>query len=203
MTLVVVPRGPGFDKPYAIGKYETSVAEFNVFCEQSGECLPLPGGDARKPVTGVTRQAAERYAGWMSERASSSSGERVIYRLPTDKEWQHAAAADGEQASKGINCRPSGKLDMESGLLAARSGSVSLGMPLGRALVNVTFGEENGWGLVNPVGNAQEWVVTEAGLAARGGAYADRASRCSVAFSRSHDGSADQHTGFRLLRELN
>ena len=67
----------------------------------------------------------------------------------------------------------------------------------------MTFGEENGWGIVNPAGNAQEWVVTQEGLAARGGAYSDKASRCTVAFSRRHDGSADKYTGFRLLRELN
>ena len=95
-------------------------------------------------------------------------------------------------------------MDIASGLMARpRGGSVSLGTPLGRALVSVTFGEENGWGIVNPAGNAQEWVLTPEGLAARGGAYTDKASRCTVAFSRSHDGSADERTGFRLLRELN
>ncbi|GMQ75093.1 MAG: hypothetical protein BMS9Abin01_0337 [Gammaproteobacteria bacterium] len=203
MPMVVVPAGKNIDKAYAIGKYETSIAEFNAFCEQSGECRPLDGRDTRLPVTGVPRTAAEGYARWLSEQASSSSGDRVVYRLPTDYEWQHAAGAGGNRATRGINCRPSGNMGIESGLLAARNGSVSLGMPLGRALVSVTFGEENGWGVVNPVGNAQEWVVTPAGLAARGGAYSDKASRCTVAFSRSHDGSADERTGFRLLRELN
>jgi serine/threonine protein kinase/formylglycine-generating enzyme required for sulfatase activity len=203
MPLVVVPRGKNIDKAYAIGKYETSIAEFNAFCEQSGECRPLDARDTRLPVTGVPRTAAERYARWLSEQASASSGDRVVYRLPTDNEWQHAAGAGGNRATRGINCRPSGNMGIESGLLAARDGSVSLGMPLGRALVSVTFGEENGWGVVNPVGNAQEWVMTPAGLAARGGAYSDKASRCTVVFSRSHDGSADERTGFRLLRELN
>jgi len=202
-ALVVVPRGVGIDKPYAIGKYETSVAEFNVFCEQSGACQPLAGRNARLPITGVSREAAERYARWLSEQASASSGDAVVYRLPTDREWQHAASAAGKRATRGINCRPAGKLDVESGLLAARSGSVSLGTPIGRALVSVTFGEENGWGVVNPAGNAQEWVVTQEGLVARGGAYSDKASRCTVAFSRRHDGSADKYTGFRLVRELN
>lgn len=203
VPMVVVPHGKDIDKPYAIGKYETSIAEFNVFCRQSGECRPLPSREPQVPVTGVSRLAAERYARWLSEQATSSNGDRVVYRLPTDSEWQHAAGAGGDRVTRGINCRPSGKVDIETGLLAARSGSVSLGMPLGRALVSVTFGEENGWGIVNPVGNAQEWVVTPAGLAARGGAYSDRAKRCTVAFSRSHDGSADELTGFRLLRELN
>ena len=90
-----------------------------------------------------------------------------------------------------------------TGLLAAGpGGGVSLGQPVGRGLVSVTFGEENGWGVVNPAGNAQEWVLTREGLAARGGAYADNANRCTVAFSREHDGSPDELTGFRLLREL-
>jgi hypothetical protein len=202
VPLVVVPGAENLEEAFAIGKYETSIAEFNTFCERSGQCRPLAGRDTRLPVTGVPRKAAERYARWLSEQASASSGVRVVYRLPTDREWQHAADADGIRATKGINCRPSGKAGIESGLLAGRSGSVSLGTPLGRGLVSATFGEENGWGVVNPVGNAQEWVVTSSGLAARGGAYSDKASRCTVAYSRSHDGSADERTGFRLLREI-
>jgi serine/threonine protein kinase len=204
MPMVVVPGGDNIDKAYAIGKYETSVAEFNTFCRQSRECDPLADSDPEIPVTGIPRGIAELYAGWLSEQASLSNGDRVVYRLPTDREWQHAAAAGGVRATKGINCRPGGKVDIASGLMARpRGGSVSLGTPLGRALVSVTFGEENGWGIVNPAGNAQEWVLTPEGLAARGGAYTDKASRCTVAFSRSHDGSADERTGFRLLRELN
>ncbi len=202
VPMVVVPGADSLDHTFAIGKYETSIAEFNTFCEQSGRCRPLSGRDTQLPVTEVSRKAAEGYARWLSEQASSSNGYRVVYRLPTDREWQHAADAGGMRATKGINCRPSGKAGIESGLLAGRGGSVSLGMPLGRALVSTTFGEENGWGVVNPVGNAQEWVETSSGLAARGGAYSDKASRCTVAYSRSHDGSADERTGFRLLREL-
>jgi len=204
MPMVVVPGGNNIDKAYAIGKYETSVAEFNAFCRQSKECDPLAGSDPDVPVTGIAREIAEHYARWLSEQASLSNGDRVIYRLPTDTEWQHAARAGGARATRGINCRPAGKVDIESGLMAPpRGGSVSLGTPLGRALVSVTFGEENGWGIVNPAGNAQEWVLTPEGLAARGGAYSDKASRCTVAFSRDHDGRADERTGFRLLRELN
>lgn len=75
-------------------------------------------------------------------------------------------------------------------------------MPVGRSLVSVTFGDENGWGVVKPTGNAQEWVITQEGRAALGGAYTDKVSRCTVDFSRSHDGRADPRTGFRLLREL-
>lgn len=203
LPLVVVPVDGDAGRPYAMGKYETSIAEYNTFCASSGECRPLEARNPQLPVTGVTRQEAERYARWLSRQASASSGEPVVYRLPTGDEWRHAAAAGGARATRGINCRPSGKADIESGLLAARNGSVSLGMPLGRTLVSVTFGEENGWGMVNPVGNAQEWVVAADGLAASGGAYTDKASRCRVAFSRSHDGDADERTGFRLLRELN
>jgi serine/threonine protein kinase len=203
VPMVVVPGGGDVDKAYAIGKYETSVGEFNAFCTQSDTCRPLNGQDTQLPVTGVPREAAERYARWLSEQASASDGGAVVYRLPTDREWQHAAAAGGQRAIKGINCRPAGKVDMQAGVLAAREGSVSLGLPVGRGLVSVTFGEENGWGVVNPVGNAQEWVLTPDGLAARGGAYSDKVSRCTVAFSRHHDGSPDGRTGFRLLRELN
>jgi len=203
IPLVVVPQGDDVAEAYAIGKYETSIAEFNVFCERSGACQPIETKDPKLPVTGITRDLAERFARWLSERASSQSGGTVVYRLPTEAEWRHAARAAGARATKGINCRPSGKMDLDAGHLGRTSdGRVALGMPVGRSPVSVTFGEENGWGVVNPAGNVQEWVVTGGGLAARGGAYTDKVSRCTVAFSRSHDGGADGRTGFRLLREL-
>ncbi|MEE8287134.1 MAG: SUMF1/EgtB/PvdO family nonheme iron enzyme, partial [Gammaproteobacteria bacterium] len=108
VPMVVVPGAENLDDAFAIGKYETSIAEFNTFCEQSGQCRPLTGRDTQLPVTEVPRTAAERYARWLSEQASSSNGYRVVYRLPTDREWQHAADAGGIRATKGINCRPSG-----------------------------------------------------------------------------------------------
>ena len=69
VPMVVVPGAENLDDAFAIGKYETSIAEFNTFCEQSGQCRPLTGRDSQLPVTEVPRKAAERYARWLSEWA--------------------------------------------------------------------------------------------------------------------------------------
>ena len=80
---------------------------------------------------------------------------------------------------------------------------MSLGMPIGRSLVSASFGEANGWGLVNAVGNAQEWVIAGGDrVVARGGAFEDPLPSCSIDSKRAHDGDADPVTGFRLVREL-
>jgi len=200
--MVVVPPGPGVSEPFAIGKYEVSIEQYNRYCAASGECRPIRDRDESLPVTGISRASAENFARWQSRRASASVGKPVVYRLPTAAEWRHASKADGTGVHRGINCRPAGKLSLATSLLTARDGTVSLGLPLGRSLLSVDFGEENGWGIVNAVGNAQEWVTTPEGLAAQGGAYTDRAVECTVALSRRHDGTPDERTGFRLVREL-
>ena len=63
-------------------------------------------------------------------------------------------------------------------------------------------GQPNGWGLVNDVGNAQEWVKGPKGLEVRGGSYKDSLSQCSVSLTHGSDGKPDQATGFRLVRSL-
>ncbi len=68
--------------------------------------------------------------------------------------------------------------------------------------MSATFGEENGWGVVNAVGNAQEWTTSGADIVVRGGAFVDPAPTCSIDTRRYHDGGADAVTGFRLVREL-
>ena len=63
-------------------------------------------------------------------------------------------------------------------------------------------GKPNGWGLINYVGNAREWVTSGGSLVARGGAFTDSMSECRISLQESHNGNADPETGFRLLREL-
>jgi len=132
------------------------------------------------PVTGISFKQARAYASWMAKQSG------YAYRLPTEKEWTYAANAQGKQPAKDFNCR------------------VLLGNQVikGQALGNVKMGKPNGWGLTNYVGNAQEWVVTQGGVVAKGGAFSDSLSNCSISMSKTHNGEADPITGFRLVREL-
>ncbi|MDX1434767.1 MAG: SUMF1/EgtB/PvdO family nonheme iron enzyme [Gammaproteobacteria bacterium] len=184
--MVVVPAGDGVPEPFAIGRFEVSGAEFAQFCEQTRRCEPPDAAHRRLPVTGVAVDTVEAYARWLSERASEQAGRPVVYRLPTDDEWRHAAEAGGEQPEHQFNCRV-----------------VSVGEVInGHALVEVESGRQNGWGLANYSGNAREWVRDGERLAVRGGAYTDPLTACGPGMRSEHGGEGDELTGFRLVREL-
>lgn len=179
-TLVVVPAGGGIAKPFAIGKLEVSVADYNLFCRNGGSCSPI-GGDGKLPATGISLQQAEAYASWLSQNTGAT------YRLPTDSEWEHAANAGGKAAKgKNFNCTV-----------------VVSGQTLkGQSLRTAQAGKPNGWGLINYIGNAREWAKSGGGIVARGGAHTEPMSRCKISLRETHSGGADPVTGFRIVREL-
>ncbi len=178
--MVVVPAGEGIAKPFAVGKFEVTVADFNRYCKMSGKCSPLPSQDAVLPVTGISLAQAQEYTAWLSERTGQK------FRLPTNQEWAYAANAGGDQPKKDYNCR------------VEQAGQVLKG----QGTMGVNTGKANGWGLYNYVGNVQEWVVDGGAVEARGGAYEDMFSKCDIALEKAHDGNADKATGFRVVLEL-
>ena len=68
--------------------------------------------------------------------------------------------------------------------------------------MSVNTGKANGWGLYNYVGNVQEWVKTDAGVVARGGAFEDAFSKCDITLEKPHGGGGDGSTGFRVLLDM-
>ena len=178
--MVVVPQGEGFDKPFAISKFEISVSDWSKYCILSGTCKPIKDNDRKNdPMTNITLTEAKGYATWLSERTGKT------YRIPTKAEWEYAANAGGSQPKKDFNCRV----------------SVQEKLIKGTGIVSVKSGKSNGWGLKNYVGNVQEWVLDGDSPVARGGAFTDAHSKCDISLERSHDGGADDTTGFRLIRE--
>ncbi|MEM6998864.1 MAG: SUMF1/EgtB/PvdO family nonheme iron enzyme [Pseudomonadota bacterium] len=178
--MVVVPGGEGFTSPFAIAKYEVSVGDWSKYCILSKACEPIKDKDRKNdPMTGISLQDAQAYTAWLSERTGKT------YRLPTKAEWEYAANAGGKQPKKDFNCRV----------------SVNEKLIKGTGIISVKSGKSNGWGLKNYVGNVQEWVIDGNATMARGGAFTDAHSKCDVSLERSHDGSADETTGFRLLLE--
>ena len=176
--LVVVPAGNGVAKPFAIGRQEVSVGQWNAYCRLSGDCDPRTSQSEQVPITNIGVDDARAYATWLS------NGTKHTYRLPTDAEWEQAATANG-RAKISPNC-----INPQAGLL-------------GDELYEVNRGGANSWGIMNYVGNAQEWVIAPSGgYSARGGAYKDRLGTCSIELARPHAGNADQVTGFRIVREL-
>lgn len=177
--LVVIPASSG-GHVFAVGRTELSIADYALYCERSGACK-VPDGTADRPITSISLEDAQNYVAWLS----SASG--AVYRLPTDAEWSYAVGAKGGTADvSSINC------SVEIGGKKVR----------GVALEPVQSGKANGWGLYNYLGNAQELVVGDSFIAARGGAFSDSMSACAPESSRPHSGAADPITGLRVVREI-
>lgn len=176
--LLVVPGIKG-SNPYAIAQHEVSVEEFNQFCTQTGGCK-IRSGSGDLPATQVSIQEALSYVQWLSEK----TGYR--YGLPTIAQWQHAATAQGGEPDSNRNCKLKAK-----------------GIIKGKTLLPTTTGKQNGWGLINHVGNVQEYAMDlEGGVYALGGSRTDAFSKCTVALKKKHKGKKDNVTGFRVVRQL-
>lgn len=178
--VLVVVESPAQEK-LAIGKYEVSAADMKAFCVSSGECGNLGRLAQSIPVSNVSVGLSQQYLKWLSNETG------YHYRLPTDQEWLAAAAAgNSSQADPDRNCH-------------LRFGAIQKGAEL----VSVNAGKANANGLMNQVGNVQEWALSSDGsLLALGGSREDPMSRCLVTTRKNHDGAADPITGFRVAREF-
>jgi serine/threonine protein kinase len=176
--LAVIPAGGGNSSSYAIGTNEVSVKEYNYYCKFTGKCSSHSGSGA--PITGITLQQAKGYVQWLSKVTGFD------YRVPSKKQWLHAAKSGGKKAVTDFNCK------LVSG------GSIIKG----KVLVSAKSGNKNAWGLRNYIGNAQEWVLSGGSVLAIGGAHTDSMTVCDMNFQRSHSGGRDNVTGFRVVRNV-
>ena len=194
------------DKPFAIGVYEVSAAEFQEFCKATKSACPAqPWQDASLPVVNIAWTDAEAYARWLSEVSGAT------YRLPTESEWEYATRAGSDTAY------PFGEEVLPTH--ARFSFRANERKPLAAADRSVN---RNHYRLFHTIGNVREWVAdpwqadhhgrpTDGTIragdsplrAARGGAYSDgaddvrSASRVALAKDRG-----DQKTGLRIVRDV-
>jgi formylglycine-generating enzyme required for sulfatase activity len=173
--LVVAPAGGGHAGPFAITRMELKVGNWNDYCKASGKCAERTDAPTN-PVTNVSAAEAEEYAAWLTQQTG------FAYRLPTREEWEYVASAP-RQNPKNFNCINS--VNGKGGTLLATGES------------------GNDWGVVDYLGNVQEWVKTDSGFEARGGHYDTQLAQCTVDHVDARSsGAGDEHTGVRLVREM-
>jgi formylglycine-generating enzyme required for sulfatase activity len=176
--LVVAPAGGGSAAPFAVSRYEIKVGNWNDYCRASGRCMERPGV-AVNPVTGISAAEAQEYAAWLTQQTG------FTYRLPTREEWVYVASAP-RQNPKNFNC------------VTVIGGAQTKG-----GSVMATGESGNDWGVIDYLGNVQEWVTTGAGFEARGGYYDTRLEQCTPdRVDARGDPAGDEHTGVRLVRAI-
>ena len=196
-------------KPFAIGKYEVTMAEYELFARSTGRRIPDSLGLDKKTHAAifVTWDDAYAYTKWLSNQ----TGHR--YRLPSEAEWEYAASAGTttpywwgfDPGENNAHC-----FDCKTGLNP-------------RQATRVGRFEPNPLGLYDTAGNVSEWVhdcyhsnyqgapddgtVWEGGdcskRVARGGNFANpsKSIRSAKRSKFNAQGRFDS-VGFRVVREL-
>lgn len=193
-------------EPLHIMRFQVSRGEY-ALCVADGACLPADPGASDEPQTGVSWHDATAYADWLSERTGET------WRLPTDAEWQRAAAErfadDALGAAGGFADRWLARYEAEA---AAEVDAV--------VRVRGGFGE-NTLGVSDMGGNVWEWTTdcSLTGTLSGGGDVAEVSEYCGARVAEGRhramvidfvrDASAGgcaagvppDHLGFRLVRE--
>jgi formylglycine-generating enzyme required for sulfatase activity len=134
-------------KPYKIGKYEVTVALWNMYIEDGwGEKRPELKNPAiqNHPMVKVTWHDAYRFAQWLSAKTGKH------YRLPTEHEWFYAA-------NEGKYRREQAQTYDYSNLEEIKR-TPKITYPAGH------FGA-NSWGMYDYAGNVWEWTLGAYALA--------------------------------------
>lgn len=164
-------------RPFAMTRSEISIDDFNLYCQLYRRCVPAAASVL--PMTNIDLQQARFYAQWLSRMTGYE------YRLPTLEEW--LAVAQRDSGVSDHNC------------ILTVSGRTVRGLSL-RA---VDQGYANTLGVLNILGNAEEWVTDGNNVLLVGGGADTPMSQCNVNYRNNETpAAATPFRGLRLVREL-
>lgn len=192
--------------PLHVMRHQVSRADY-ALCVADGACLPADDpGPADQPQTGVSWHDATAYAAWLSDRTGQ------VWRLPTDAEWQRAAAerfTDDALGEGDFATRWLARYDQEAAFVAD-------------PVIRPQGGwGENSQGVADIGGNVWEWTAdcSTSGTLGPDGAELTREDYCGARVAQGRhralvidfvrDASAGgcaggvppDHLGIRLVRE--
>jgi hypothetical protein len=186
-------------QPCAMGKHEVTNLQYNRYLwEKNGKGLkplfdfPADGifGTPIRPVVNVNWQEARDYAQWLNTKAPKKAG--VVYRLPTEAEWEYAARGNLDARYPWGNEDPSGRANYNK---AGNNKTVSVGSYAA-----------NPFGLHDMAGNVWEWVEDKylpdvQTRVLRGGSWHDDAKGLRAALRPGGQPEGrDKYFGFRICR---
>jgi formylglycine-generating enzyme required for sulfatase activity len=192
---------------FYMSKYEITVDEYRNFCSATGRNFgeEESWSKANHPAIYVSWNIATEYCKWLSSETNKK------YRLPTEAEWEYAAA--GGKKSKGYKYSGNENIDQ----VAWYQGSIPEDgtQPVGSL-------DPNELGIYDMSGNVWEWCLdtyksdyysvsekenpkgakTGNWKIVRGGSWADKASYARITYRQSNlPGNAGFNDGFRIVRE--
>lgn len=190
------------DRPFAIGVYEVTIAEWNA-CVRDNACAKLGNWSKENPnplipASDISYEDAQAFLAWLSVKSGRA------YRLPSEQEWEYASRAGSPSAFPwGDDISPSMANYDHTARYHGSETAPYRGYPEA-----VNSYPANAFGLNQMQGNMWEWTsgCTDASCRARiirGGSFesAPGALRSANRFTVS-PGKRRQDTGLRVVRDL-
>lgn len=146
------PRTVEISQPIAMGRFEVTFADWQLYADATGKAMPDNEGwamSAQRPVIHVSYFAAQGYCQWLSKVSGQT------YRLPSEAEWEYAARAGsqsyywwGEQ--------------LDSSEEQPRAHCRGCGTPRSLEYKTSLVGQfaPNAFGLYDTAGNVWEWTAS-------------------------------------------